>query len=127
MAMGEWRRRESGARVSRRVVRTAPGVDGGPKEYGNAHEMDCGSNGVMTRFRSSLTRRAGRCTHVTRRDGGERSGERGGREAAAREGDAARTEWVAIDGKKRDVGSGSTRRGLWESIREEVGASSVEQ
>lgn len=51
MAMGEWRRasREAPAfSLARR--RTAPGVDGGPKEYGNAHEMDCGSNGVMTAF-----------------------------------------------------------------------------
>ena len=51
MAMGEWRsaRREAPA-FSRARRRTAPGVDGGPKEYGNAHEMDCGSNGVMTQF-----------------------------------------------------------------------------
>jgi len=30
--------------------RTTRGVDGGPKEYGNAHPLDCGASGVMTKF-----------------------------------------------------------------------------
>ena len=96
MAMGEWRR-GPGRRFRARVVAGA-GRRRWTEKYGNAHEMDCGSNGVMTRFRSSLTRRAGRCTRVACGGGGEAASEADG-SAAAREGDAARTEWVAIVGR----------------------------
>lgn len=39
--------------------RTPSGVDGGPKEYGNAHPLDCGASGVMTKFSFGVNEESG--------------------------------------------------------------------